>query len=147
MSQTFRECLVAELRSITELTAIVGTNIFPGFLPQTFDLAAGSALTYQIPSNPKGHVLTGSDGTSIARVTFEAQSYTCTIADAIIEALRNGIDGTPDEWGDGSLVIMSVVEQDDDDEFQKADAGTDQPNFQRSTEYAIKYRVTIPTLT
>lgn len=146
MPQTFKACVLAKLKSISALTPLISTSVFVGGLPQTFDLGAGSAITFTVPTDPKGHVLTGSDGTSAARVQFDAWSYTESKSDAILEAIRNAIDGPPGVWGDGSLTIRSVVHQDDIDQFEVPKAGTSQWTYHRISEYMISYQVTIPTL-
>lgn len=153
MSQLFEQAFVAKLNSIAELTAIIGTwqagpAIFYNSVPQTYDYGVnGAALTYLVPTKVRGHVLTGSDGTATPRVQVNIQGYVYATVKLAIEALWNGIDGPPGQWGDGSCVIMSVVQQDDADMPSIPKAGTDQYLYDVMQEYNIKYRVAIPTLT
>jgi len=153
MSQIFEQALVAKFNAITELTALLGTwrtapAIFYNSVPQTYDYGAnGVALTYLIPTKPRGHVLTGSDGTATPRVQVNIQGYAYVTIKQAIEALWNGIDGPPNTaWGDGTCIIMSVVQQDDADMPAKPMAGTDQWLYDVMQEYNIKYRVAIPSL-
>lgn len=153
MSQFFEQALAAKLASIPEVTALLGTQsgggpaIFSGIVPQTWLYDNGAALTYLVPTKPRGHVLTGSDGTAIPRVQLEASSYSYGLSKRIVEAIWNAIDGVPGAWGDGTCVIMSVVHQDDTDLPSTPKAGSDQPIFSVISEYNIKYRVAIPSLT
>ena len=145
--QSFRVALIAKLDSISDLTGIVGSAIYPTAIPETHDLAdAGPALTYVIPTNPRGHVLTGSDGTSAARVTLSAWGYSLADVDAITAAVWNALDGIPGAWGDGSCVIMSVSHQDETDDHIPPRAGTDQWIYRISSDYRVQYRTGLPTL-
>jgi hypothetical protein len=156
VSQLFEQALRAELLSIPELTALLGTigsgttpAIFKTAVPQTYDYYFnGPALTYTIPTKPMGHVLTGSDGTAVARVQLDAWGYTESAIKMIIEAIRNGIDGSglPEVWGNGTVIIMSCIQQDDIDSDEEPKAGSDQWLYHTISEYNVKYRVSIPTL-
>lgn len=146
-AQTFREALVAKLGSIAALTAIVGESIYPTAIPEGHDLGDdGPALTYAIPSNPRGHVLTGSDGTSAAKVRFEATAYLFSDADRITLALWDALDGEPDSWGDGTCAIKSVSHQDEQDLHQPPRAGSDQWIYRIVSDYRVEYRTGLPTL-
>ena len=70
----FRQALYAHLIAIPELTAIVGPAIYPGALPESHGLLRdGPALIYRIRKYPRGHVLSGSDGTATATVEIEGK--------------------------------------------------------------------------
>lgn len=145
--QSFRVALMARLESIPELAAVVGSAIYPGQLPETHDLGtAGPALTYRIPSNPRGHVLSGSDGTSTARVQLDAWAYDLSAVDTITTAIWNALDGIPDAWGNGTCLILSCTHQDESDEHEPPRAGTDQWVYHITTAFQVKYRTGFPTL-
>ena len=147
MAQTFRQALNAKLASITELTTIVGSAIYPGAVPQTHDYGAdGPALTFELPSDARGHVLTGSDGTSAAHVKLTSYAYSKAVTDQMALAIWNAIDGPPGTWGDGTCKIMSVSHQEDSDNDEQPKAATDQWLYIIESEYLIRYRVAIPTL-
>jgi Protein of unknown function (DUF3168) len=155
-AQLFEQALDASLNGISELTALVGTGIFTQALPQTWKLDAdGPAITYSVPTKPRGHVLTGPDGTATARVQFDSWSLgipgtqSAGIAKKIIEAIRNGIDGAglQSTWGNGTVEIMSCIQQQDVDLDEEPQAGSDQWLYHVVSEYQIRYRVVIPTLT
>jgi hypothetical protein len=149
MSQTFEQALVAKLNTITALTGIVGNAIYKTFVPQTYLFDRnGPALTYSIISKPYGHMLTGSDGTATARVQIDVWAFSAIAVKQGIEAVRNMLDGAglDQQWGDGSVVIMSCIQQDDVDLDEAPEAGSDQVTYHSLTEYSVKYRVSIPTL-
>lgn len=148
MAQTFRQALVAQLNAIPEITAIVGSSIYPFSVPETHDLSRnGPALTYIVDSNPRGQLLQQADGLSMARVTFRVWSYFLSQSDQVTNALFNAINGPPGAWGDGTCSIVSVTQQDESDEDIPPKTGTDQWIYAIDSEYLIKYRVAIPTLT
>lgn len=146
--QTFRQALRAKLAGTTKLTALVGPAIYPGALPETHDLLRdGPALTYTIATNPRGHVLGGSDGTSTARVQLSGWSYKLSDADSIAGVLFNALDGLVNDatWGNGTVTIMSCVQAEEIDLPEQVETGTDVWIHQIASEFAIKYRVSIPT--
>lgn len=145
--QYFEQALVAELQSIYELVEIVGNAIYVAAVPQTWDFGRnGPALTFIVPTKDRGHVLTGSDGTATARVQIDMWGYSEAAVKTGIEAVRNGIDGTPGTWGDGTCQIISVVQQEDTDMDEPPKAGSDQVLYRTMSEYVVRYRVSIPTL-
>ena len=148
--QQFEQALVAKLATLGDLTAIVGTSIFKSFVPQTHDLQRnGPALTYMLPTKVQGHSLVGSNGTAVARVQMDMWGLGDSQQGAVkfgIEAIRSEMDGPPTVWGDGSCVIMSVVQQTDGDLDEEPEAGSDQVLYHSMTEYAVKYRVSIPVI-
>ena len=146
-AQYFEQALPFKALSSRELTAFTGNAIFKTGIPQTYNFAQSScALTYEVPSKPYGHVLAGSDGTATARIKLRACSYGYGTAKQLAEAVWNGIDGIPGTWGDGSCQIVSVVHTDESDDPISPKAGTDQWIYRVSQEYAVMYRVAIPTL-
>ncbi len=149
VTQLFEEALLARLLAITEITDIVGTAIYVGAIPQTYDLgAAGPALTYSVPTKPRGHDLGGSDGTAVARIQLDAWSYSQSTVRTLIDAIDNGIGGKPVEtsWGNGTCRIVSVVHQNELDADEPPSVGSDRPVFHTLAEYQVRYRVSIPTL-
>jgi hypothetical protein len=147
--QQFEQALVARLLAIPELTAYIGTAIYKTFVPQTHDYGAnGPALTYTIPTKPRGHVLGGGDGTATARVQIDAWGYGESTTKLIIQAIGNGIDtaGWSNIWGNGSVIIITCIQQDDTDLDEEPKAGTDQVLYHTVTEFSVKFRIPIPTL-
>lgn len=141
-AQTFRQALVAKVRGIPELLALVGNAVYPDVIPQTHDLGAnGPALTYTIVTYPRGQVLSGLDGTGNARVQFSAWSYQKSQSDQIALALLSALSVVPvaNPWGNGSIVIKSVTHQDESDQTEKAKDGSDRYIYQIINEYQINH--------
>ncbi len=146
-SQFFEQALVSKLLSLSPVSDFIGSALFKTAIPQTRDLGAvGPCLTYEIPNKPFGHVLTGSDGTAKATAKISAWSYNYGTSKQLIEAVWSGLDGVPTTWGDGSCEIISVVQQDDDDEPIRPQAGSDQWIYRVNQTYQVMYRVLIPDL-
>lgn len=144
MGQTFRETLITKLRSIDDLTAVVGSAIYTDSLPQTHDLGRdGPALSFAIVSYPRGEVMQGLDGTGMPRVQFSAWSYDKAAADAITLALLYSLTVVPAEnpWGDGTITIMSVTQADESDQGEPPQSGGDQWIYQIVSEFQIKHRL------
>ncbi len=147
MSQFFEQAFDAKLNAITALTDIVGTAIYVSSLPQTHDLGAdGPAVSYFVPTKPRGHVLTGSDGTATARVQVDAWAYDEGDVKQSLEAIRKSIDGIPGIWGDGTCTIVSVVSQGDLDADEPPKSGSDQWLYHSLSEYMVMYRVNKPSV-
>lgn len=146
-TQTFRAALTSKLGSIPELTAIVGSAIYPSALPETHDLSRdGPAVTYTITAGPRGHVLGGADGTATAHVELSSWSYLESQADAIALAIWNALDGIPGKWGNGTCVILAVAHDDEIDLAEPPKAGSDQWVYRMSSPYIVRYRTGFPTL-
>jgi hypothetical protein len=149
IGQLFEQALVAKLRSLTALTSIIGSALFKTGIPQTeqWDFGVnGPALTYSVPTKPYGHVLTGSDGTATARVQIDMWGYNEGEVKTAIEIIRQNIDGSGlgQTWGNGSVIIMGCIQQDDTDADEPPKAGSDQWLYHSLTEYSIKYRLSLP---
>lgn len=144
---TFRETLIAKLGSIPALTTIVGERIYWGALPQVLDLGRdGPALTVTLASYPRGHVLTGSDGTASATVLLTAWGYRQAQCDAIALAIWEAIDGPPaNPWGDGSIEIMSISQHDETEIQHQPKAGSDQWVYSITSEYLVRHRTIVPS--
>ncbi len=146
-NQFFEQALEAKLLSISALAAFCSDSIYTQALPQTHDLRKdGPAITYSVPTKPRGHVLAGSDGTATARVQIDMWSYSYGISKQMAEVIWNALDGVPQTWGNGTCQIFGIVQQDDIDASEPPKAGTDQWLYHQIQEYSVKYRVTIPTL-
>jgi hypothetical protein len=148
--QLFEQALVAELNSISALTSILGTirggttpGIFKTGYPQTYDLeTSGPALTYSVPTKPKGQVLAGSNATATARVQLDIWAYSESAVKQAMAAIYSAINGPPGTWGNGTCIIMAVVHQGDTDSDEPPKAGSDQWLYHSFSEYMVQYRLT-----
>ena len=139
---TFRQTLVAKLGSIDALTALVGSAIYPGALPEAHDLGRdGPALTYAVTTYPRGHVLAGRDGTAAAGVQLSSWSYLEWQADAIALVLKGSLSGPPaNPWTAGGVILLSVTHRDEADLPEATKAGSDQWTYQVASQYLIRHR-------
>lgn len=143
---TFRQAVYSKLNSMSTVTSIVGSAIYPQVLPETHDLTnAGPALTYSVASDPRGHVLTGPDGTSTATVQISGWA-SGTNSTASVDAIRQALtalDGVTNDstWGDGSVTIVSVVQRDESDQPEPPKAGRDEWIRQIVSEFSMQYRI------
>lgn len=137
-----REAVYARLASSPTITALVGSRIHIGALPQTVNLKNGPALTYAVISRPYGHVLTGSDGTSQARVQITAHAYQQAACDQIIQAVRDSFDGFVGSIG--GLVITASFFDSEIDIPSPPFAGTDQWTYSTAADFQINHRVSLP---
>jgi hypothetical protein len=79
-------------------------------------------------------------------VQFDVWGFSQSSVKTAIEAIREDIDGSGlgQTWGDGSVIIMSCIQQDDTDADEPPKAGSDQWLYHSLTEYSIKYRLSLP---
>ena len=147
--QFFEQALASKLASITVLTAILGTQadetqpaIFKTGVPQTWQYSSGgAALSWFIPTKPKGQTLVGSDGTATANVQIDVWSFDAADPKRAMAAIFNAINGVPGTWGDGSCTVVSVVHKGDSDMDEQPRAGSDQWLYRTMSEYRIMYRL------
>lgn len=148
--QTFRKALRAKLLSLPDLTAIIGTHVYPGQVPIGYDFAVqGPALTYTVQKlrgrfmGASGHSLTGSDGTRLVRAILSAEGYSFSDVDAITTILFDELDGINNatDWGDGSIVIMECLEGPELDMPEQPMTGRKSLTYRIESEYEIRYRV------
>jgi hypothetical protein len=137
-----REAVYARLASSPTITALVGARIYIGALPQTINLKIGPALTYMVISRPYGHILTGSDGTSQARVQITAHAYQQATCDQIIQAVRDSFDGFVGSIG--GLVITASIFDSEIDIPSPPFAGTDQWSYAIAADFQLNHRVSLP---
>ena len=138
---TLRQAIYSRLSTSSSLVGLVGSRIYFGALPQT---AARPALVYSVPSRPYGHHLGGADGTSTARVQFNAIAWSEREADQISQAIRQSWDGYRGTIG--GVEVLSSISQGDVDLPQPPRAGTDRWTYEIACDYSIKHRVSYPAL-
>lgn len=147
--QTFRRALRAKLLSLADLTAIVGSHIYPGEIPARHDFDRdGAALCYTVQKFPLrmmamgGHVLSGSDGTINTRTILTAEGYDFSEVDEISVILFEHLDGirNASDWGDGTIKIVSCLHGPEVDEPEPAVAGRPVLTYRIASEFWIRYR-------
>jgi hypothetical protein len=138
-----RQAVYLRLMATAGVTDLVGDRIYFGALPQSINLQDGPALTYQVISRPYGHVLTGSDGTSQARVQITAHSYRAKISNRTIAAVNAAFDGYRGPMG-GVDVTASILAGRGDMPAPPM-SSTDQWTYSVHADYQINHRVTLPS--
>jgi len=126
-TKTFEQSLVDELKSMSGLTALVGTRIYESVIPHKMTLPA---LVYQTSTEFSEPHLTGQSNTRDETVTFDLISETRETTRAILDQIENhfvmadyrGILG-----GAGGVYVAETTLGDvDSDDMRLAD-GTDRP--------------------
>lgn len=133
-----RQAIEYRLLASPAITALVGSRVYFGAVPQTASLATGPALTYSVPDRPYGHTLAGPDGTSQARVKFSAWSMLESQSTAIAQAIRDRFQGFAGNIS-GCVVTASILE-DEHHIPNPPRAGTDQWIYEIDTTYRVNHR-------
>jgi hypothetical protein len=141
-----REAIYHAMITDSEVTAIVGTRIFPAFIPQGELLPA---VAYRVQTNPVERMLSGPS--DAGRAVFEVASVTKDPDDGerLAEALRrlfDGFTGVLTVPGDRSIDVRETTMLNEEDR-QAVDAGdgTGEPYVATVLTYAIRYRRPIPS--
>jgi len=105
----FHEAFTAYLNTYTGLTALVGDNIFPDFIPQDED---APAIVYQLISETPDYTLQGEQG--LKEVVYQFTCYELTSASAynIYKQLRAAFkdyQGTMSTYYVQAIFIESVL--------------------------------------
>lgn len=139
--QSFRVALRAKILSLQDVTDFVADHIYPGLMPPSHDLdRMGPAILYAAQKIPRqllsgtGHVLSGSDGTSLVNVILTVCGLDFSQVDALATLLQRHLDGIHNatDWGNGSIVIMSCLF------YQEVDASLPMSNARPDTVYQLE---------
>lgn len=138
----FRKALRKHLIETPEIAALFGIRIFHKKIPQAGKLPA---IVYQIIADSPGRNLSGSDGTSTARVQLSL--YSLNDSDVIrgAEVLRQRQDGYTGLLGSlidvtGAVLVAAM------DAYEEPDNGSDDGTFGVVLDFRYHYRVSKPTL-
>lgn len=137
-----RQAVYARLAGSHAISVLIGSRIYFGALPQSTNLKDGPALSYAVISRPYGHVLTGSDGTSQARVQITAHAYSQAAVDLITQAVRDCFDGYVGTIE--GVPITACILENEIDLPSPPFAGTDQWSYSIASDYQINHRVSLP---
>lgn len=128
------------LSSQTAITNIVGTRIYPLVMPES---GTYPALVYSLVPSSYQHRLSGSNGIAEARFQFDALTTSLSESDALIEAVRQalqGYQGTLDQDECISSVLNTVQ-----DLTQTPVDGSDNRIYRKMADFTLRIRVSIPT--
>jgi hypothetical protein len=136
----FREALNTAIRANATVNDLVAGNVRPVNVPRT---DTGPSLTYRVRRNKRGQNLDGPDGTARATVLFTLRASAEADVDALKEALRNLFDGSTAAMG--SVEVMSVESDDEDDDYQQGPDGSDGGIYEQEFVLVYRYREPLPT--
>lgn len=137
---TLREAVMAWLRTLTSLTAIVGQRVYKQDPSQ---VALYPCIAVEMPTRDYGYNHSGADGTSIGTIQITAISSQESSAVAAVEVIRNnwqGFRGTQ-----SGVPIMWAYLDDEADGTTEPPDGSDGWIYQVAVSYRIKHRVPLPT--
>ncbi len=87
---TIEEAVVARMGAYNELSALIGTRLYPMVIPQD---AAQPAIAYQVISGVPERSHTGFSTLTTTRFQFTCQAETYSAAKALSKAVRHCWDG------------------------------------------------------
>lgn len=87
---TIETAIYSILTADDTILSLVSTKIYPKILPQSSTVPA---ITYNQISGPRGHTMSGPDGTVASRYQINCWDSTYAGAKAIAEAVRKELDG------------------------------------------------------
>jgi hypothetical protein len=111
---TIEQGITARLKGHTGLTALIGTRVFEGGIPQGETLPC---VTYNRISTPRynTHDTSGATGLASPRFQFDAWAATYTSARAISDQIRSALNGYKGAVtvGTGSITIQAALVEDE----------------------------------
>jgi Protein of unknown function (DUF3168) len=140
-SVSLRSAVVAALKANPRVSALIGARIFPGIVPQS---QPKPALTVRLLSDVPGYNLSGSDGTSTARVEFTAVSKLLRDDASLADAIRNAFNWLSNTTLGGLPILLCFLDPEADD-FTDPGDGTGRADIRTQITYLIRYRRPAPT--
>jgi len=100
------EALYSKLTGTAAITALVGTRIFPGYLPQT---AALPAMSYWRVAGMREHAQGTDPGVARPRIQIDAWGKKYSQVQSVADALRTALQDSSGLWGGvGGVTILAV---------------------------------------
>ena len=121
----FRRALVSSLLASSDLSAIVGTQVYPLRVPEG---TTTPAILYQVLKLPRQHTLDGPVGLAEASVRLAAGSRLFAQTDAAATVLRNLYDGFNGSLA-GGVEVEEVVLKDEQDLYDPPVDASDRGTF------------------
>lgn len=125
------------------ITSLLGTRIFPNKIPQKN--SDWPCVVYQIISQNPGHTLEGGADYAETRIQLDVYSETALARDALVEALRNVLQGFRGTMG--SSTVSSVVYRNSIDLYEPPADNSDVGLYRNSADYWLRHSHTAPTFT
>jgi hypothetical protein len=141
VAQDLREAIGYALAGSADITAIVGPRIYGGHRPP--QLAALPRILISIQSDIPGQILSGPDGTAVARVELVAEGLKLADCATVTRALRPIFDGRRGQFF-GLFLRWSKKLDEIDLEPLYPDDGSEKIIFRIQTTLRVDYYVPIP---
>jgi len=106
---TLEQDILAQLRTITALTAIVGTNIYPVVLPASMDVNAQPWMTYQVVSRSQLYAISADSYCVRKRVSLNIWSTNYSDVVTAQKAIWSALSGFQGTFPNGTQVQLVQV--------------------------------------
>ena len=127
------------------VTTVVGTRIYPGFVPQK--ISTYPLVVYSVVSSIAKDLLTGGAGWAETRIQLDVYATTAVARDSLVEILRDELQGFPTTSSKtmGSSTVTAVVYLNSLDLYEPPQDNSDTGLFRNSTDYWFRHSQAVPT--
>ncbi len=141
ITQAIRSYLLGK----SAVTAVVGTRIFPDFMPQS-NSTFPCIVMLQISQTP-AHTLATGAGYSESRLQIDIYAAHASERDSLTEIVRNELQGFPVAGETAGLAgtVTSVVYINSRDLYEPPTANSDKGTFRNSTDYWARHLQAAPS--
>lgn len=135
------------LQTVSAITTLVGTRIYPEFAPDSVVKGSQEYVVYSQASNTHTRHFGGSSGLTVPRFIFEIFGRTPTLVEAVADAFRVSLDGLRDStMGTGNLDVRNWRLETDATGFIPPTDGSDRGTYIRRLDFMITHAESVPTL-
>jgi len=111
--------------------------------------AAYPCITYAIVSNDSAHTLAGGAGFAARRLQIDVYAKTETSRDAVVEAVRNQLQGFPAAGTSGTIgagtVVTSITYKNSRDVYEPDQVGGDVGYYRNIMDFWIRFQESAPS--
>ena len=134
----------AYLLSKSAVTNVIGTRLYPGFVPQKN--STYPCIVYQVISSSPQHHLGGGAGFAHTRIQFDIYSTTAATRDSLADVLRDQLQGFPSSTTTmGNSTVTSVTAEVGRDLYETPQDNSDTGLFRFSVDYWFRHNQAVPT--
>ena len=123
------------------VTTLVGTRIFPSFIPQSN--TTYPCIVYNLINQLPAHMLSGGAGYAETRVQLDVYATTLLVAESLAEVLRDELQGYKGTMG--SSTVSSVVYKNMVGFYEPPQDQSDTGLFRYACDYWIRHNQAVPT--
>lgn len=135
------------LLSKSAITSLVGTRVYPHHIPQANSVYP--CITYAVVSNDSAHHLQGGAGYAAKRLQIDVYAKTETSRDAVVEAVRNQLQGFPAAGTSGTIgagtVVTSITYKNSRDVYEPDQVGGDVGYYRNIMDFWIRFQESAPS--